>query len=156
MFLIMGMVGCAGKGQGPGIAQQTSVLESLPFVYKMTVQQGNVLSAERVANLKLGMSKRQVRFLLGTPLLIDFFHVDRWDYSYTIRRGHQAMEIKRLALYFKDDALVRIEGDYQSGDELLADRETEPLVVSVPDWEDRRGLLTRILDRGKADPDTGP
>ena len=87
------------------------MLERLPFVYKMTVQQGNVITEEQVAQLQPGMTKRQVTYLLGTPLLTDFFNTDRWDYVYTIRRGHKPKESRKFTVFFQDDALVRTEGD---------------------------------------------
>ena len=71
---------------------RNSVLSELPFVYKMTVQQGNIITEEMVDQLQLGMNKSQVRYLLGTPLLADMFHTNRWDYTYTIRRGHSPMK----------------------------------------------------------------
>lgn len=126
--------------------QSTSPLENLPFVYKMTVQQGNVLSEEQVDVLKPGMTRAQVRYLLGTPLLVDFFHGNRWDYTYTIKRGHQPIEIRRLTLHFKDDSLARIEGDLQPNPQRAAERESRQILVEVPDYEDRKGVLTRMLE----------
>lgn len=125
----------------------------MPFVYRMTVQQGNIITEEMVDELRPGMTKRQVRFLLGTPLLTDFFHSDRWDYTYTIRRRHEPMQIKRLTLFFEDDELARIEGDLRPNLERAETREREDLIVTVPDWEDRRGLFRRAVDRF-ADPRT--
>jgi outer membrane protein assembly factor BamE len=112
----------------------------------MTVQQGNIINEEMIDQVELGMSKSQVRYLLGTPLLTDIFHSDRWDYTYTLRRGHDPMETKRLTLYFEDDALVRIEGAVQPDPSrsLAAEGERE-VVISVPDWQDKRGLISRTL-----------
>jgi outer membrane protein assembly factor BamE len=121
-----------------------SVLEDLPFVYRMTVQQGNIVTEEMVDRLELGMNKRQVQFVLGTPLLTDFFRTDRWDYTYTIQRGHQPMEIRYLTLHFSDDELTRIEGDIRP-DPTRA-REPEQVVVSVPDHEEKKGFIRRSLD----------
>jgi len=121
-----------------------SVLEDLPFVYRMTVQQGNILTEEMVDRLEPGMNKRQVQFLLGTPLLKDFFRTDRWDYTYTIQRGHRPMEIRHLTLHFSDDELTRIEGDIRP-DPTRA-REPEQVLVSVPDHEEKKGFIRRSLD----------
>lgn len=140
---LLAVAGCAREEQPNGY--RTSSLEKLPFVYKMTVQQGNILTEEMVDNLTLGMTKRQVSFLLGTPLLTDFFHSDRWDYAYTIRRGHQPMENRFLTLYFKDDALMRIEGDMRPDASRGELREPREIVVSVPDYQERKGLLTKGL-----------
>lgn len=138
------LVGCAGE-EKPDEYQRSS-LERLPFVYKMTVQQGNIVNEEMVDQLQPGMTKRQVRYLLGTPLLTDFFNTDRWDYTYTIRRGHQEMEIKTLTLHFADDSLVRIEGDLRPDPNRAAAREPKEIVVSVPDYKERKGLIRRGLE----------
>ncbi|QVL50945.1 MAG: outer membrane protein assembly factor BamE [Thiocapsa sp.] len=124
-----------------------SVLEDLPFVYRMTVQQGNIITEEMVDRLELGMNKRQVQFLLGTPLLTDFFQTDRWDYTYTIRRGHDPMEIRYLTLHFQDDdSLARIEGDMRPNPARAEAREPQEMLVSVPDYQERQGLIRRGLE----------
>lgn len=138
-----GLVGCAGEEKPD--EYQKSVLDRLPFVYQMTVQQGNILTEEMVDQLQLGMTKTQVRYALGTPLLTDFFHTDRWDYTYTIRRGHQDMEVKTLTLYFVDDALARIEGNPRPDPNRAATREPKEIVVEVPDYKERRGIIKRSL-----------
>lgn len=122
------------------------MLSDLPFVYKMTVQQGNLITADMVDQLQLGMTKSQVRYLLGTPLLEDMFHTNRWDYTYTIQRGHEPMSTKRLTVFFTDDALSRIEGSLQPNAERAVAAEDElEVVVKVPDWRDNRGLINRTL-----------
>lgn len=148
--------GCSSKDK-PKDEYRSSALADLPFVYKMTVQQGNIVTEEMVDRLEPGMSKRQVRYLLGTPLLADMFHSDRWDYTYTIQRGHKAMETKRLTLYFTEDALVRVNGDLQPNPARAAERQPDAIIVSVPDWEDKRGLFKRILDKvDGSGPDQSP
>jgi outer membrane protein assembly factor BamE len=120
--------------------------ERLPFVYKMPVQQGNILTEEMVDRLEPGMTRAQVRYLLGTPLLADMFHSDRWDYIYTYRRGHQSMERKRLTVWFEDDALVRVDGYLKPNPaRALSAEENREIVVKVPDYEDRRGIFRRTL-----------
>lgn len=136
--------GCA-REQKPDV-YQASVLEDLPFVYKMTVQQGNILSEEMIDRLELGMNKRQVTFLLGTPLLTDFFHANRWDYTYTIKHGHQAMEKRTLTLYFKDDVLTRIDGDVRPDRKRGESGEASEILVTVPDYQERTGIVRRGLD----------
>lgn len=79
--------------------------------YSMNVQQGNALDPENVARLKPGLSRSQVRFLLGTPLLIDPFRTDRWDYVYLFYQAGTLVERKRISLFFAGDTLVRVEGD---------------------------------------------
>ena len=82
-----------------------------PFVYKIDVQQGNVVTQEAVSQLKPGMTKAEVRQALGTPLLADVFHANRWDYYFSTAKGGRARERTVLSLYFKDEKLVQIEGD---------------------------------------------
>jgi outer membrane protein assembly factor BamE len=80
--------------------------------YRMEIQQGNFVSQEMVSQLKLGMSKDQVRFVLGTPLITDSFHADRWDYVYRRQRVNSSeLEQRKLAVFFDDGKLKRIEGD---------------------------------------------
>jgi len=78
-------------------------------VYKIDVQQGNTLDPEQVEQLKLGMSTRQVLFVLGSPMLRDPFHPNRWDYPFSIKPGGKKMFKQHLTLFFEDDKLVRID-----------------------------------------------
>jgi outer membrane protein assembly factor BamE len=84
-----------------------------PGVYRIAVQQGNIIDQKKVDQLALGMDKRQVQFVMGSPLLNDVFHEDRWDYIYYLRRGDDVLRDRRFTLYFEKDALVRFEGDYE-------------------------------------------
>ena len=79
--------------------------------YRIDVQQGNALEQESVEKLKLGLTRSQVRFLLGTPLLVDPFHSNRWDYVFNYRKAGKLAEERRLALFFDGDVLVRIEAE---------------------------------------------
>ena len=79
--------------------------------YKPDIQQGNFVSQEMVQQLKPGMTREQVRFLLGTPLLTDIFHADRWDYVYWRETPKGKRESRKLALFFSDGKLARMEGD---------------------------------------------
>lgn len=77
--------------------------------YRPDIQQGNVLETEQTQKLKLGMTKKQVSFLLGAPLLQDPFHRDRWDYIYTLKKANQPMLRQHLTLFFVNDALTKID-----------------------------------------------
>lgn len=79
--------------------------------YKMEVVQGNFVSREQVAALRPGISRMQVRDILGTPLVTSVFHADRWDYVFTIKREGVQSQVRRLAVFFKGDVLDRFEGD---------------------------------------------
>jgi outer membrane protein assembly factor BamE len=86
-------------------------LPSPNLTYKVEIVQGNFVSSEQVAALRPGMPRGQVKNILGTPLLTDIFHADRWDYVFTITRDGKTNTAKRLTVYFKGDALDRHEGD---------------------------------------------
>jgi outer membrane protein assembly factor BamE len=79
--------------------------------YRIDIQQGNYITQELVSQLKPGMSKEQVRYLLGTPLLTDIFHAERWDYVYSFDRRGQPREHRRIAVFFQDGKLARLDGD---------------------------------------------
>ncbi len=130
----------------PKEATEPTLLESIPFVYRPDIQQGNVITQKKVNLLKPGMSQQQVRFILGTPLLVDPFHQNRWDYVYSIAHDHKVKEEKKLSIVFKDGKLAKIEGDLQPDPTASAqsiDRET---VVKVPDYTPpKKGLIERVL-----------
>lgn len=81
--------------------------------YKIDIQQGNVLSQEMVAQLKPGQTRDQVRFLLGTPMIADMFHQQRWDYLYSFKNGATGqVQSRRFSVFFGDDGLLsRVDGD---------------------------------------------
>lgn len=87
----------------------------IPGVYKIDVQQGNVVTQDMVDQLRPGMTQRQVRFIMGTPLLQDTFHPDRWDYLYSMKSGRQDREQERISLNFEDNKLVGLSGDFVPG-----------------------------------------
>jgi outer membrane protein assembly factor BamE len=79
--------------------------------YRMVIQQGNFISQEMVSQLKPGMSKEQVRFILGTPLVTDIFHADRWDYVFYREMPNGKREQRNLSVVFEKDKLARVLGD---------------------------------------------
>lgn len=82
-----------------------------PGVYRIDVEQGNIMEQEKIDQLKPGMSRRQVRFILGTPLLEDSFNNDRWDYTYVKRNGLDVISQSHLSVIFEGDALRDVRGD---------------------------------------------
>jgi outer membrane protein assembly factor BamE len=79
--------------------------------YRIDIQQGNYVSQEMVAQLKTGMSKEQVRHILGTPLVTDVFHGERWDYVYSLDRPREPRVQRRVAVFFEGGKLARLDGD---------------------------------------------
>lgn len=80
-------------------------------VYTLDIQQGNIVDADKLAMLQPGMDKQKVLFIMGTPLLRDPFHPERWDYVYTLKKQDKKMQEKRVTLYFDGGKLSRIVKD---------------------------------------------
>lgn len=130
-----------------------NALDRAPLIYRPTVQQGNIVTQQQINQLEPGMTKRQVRFLLGSPMLDDVFHVDRWDYAYTTGIGSTPDEIKVTTLWFANDRLDRIAGDMrpQAAEERV--EKPKEVVVSVPNWEpENKTLWGRLLSLVGIDP----
>lgn len=108
----------------------TSVLSP----YRIDVRQGNYVTQDMVARLKPGMSRDQVRFALGTPLVADLFHANRWDYVYRFEPGRGEVQLRRLVVFFEDNKLVRVGGDVVAETEASAAATPTPSarVVEVP------------------------
>lgn len=78
---------------------------AIPGVYRIDIQQGNQITQEMVDQLKPGMTDKQVRFVLGTPLIRDSFHPQRWDYVYRMDKPNEAIQNKRLSVFFEGNLL---------------------------------------------------
>ncbi len=141
---------CAGCSTVPRIVTE----------YRIDVQQGNVLTQEMVSQLRPGLTKDQVRFILGTPVLMDIFHGSRWDYVYWLKKGSTGtVEQRRLSTLFDGEGkLVRVTGDVtaaQAGDRvfLVESRNREmdlgtlnvDAVTSAPQTEGK-GFFGRIME----------
>lgn len=99
------LAGCASSG---------FTLPKIPGIeaHRMEIQQGNYVTQEMIAKLQPGMTRDQVRFVLGTPLVADAFHADRWDYMFRRQRANsKEIEQRRIVIFFDDGRLSRIEGD---------------------------------------------
>jgi outer membrane protein assembly factor BamE len=105
--------------------------------YRPDVQQGNVVTQEMVDQLRESMTRDQVRFLLGTPLLTSVFHRERWDYIYYLKRGKGGeTQERRLTVYFKNDRLASYTSDAMPGermaDNLILGRRPKPTPEAPP------------------------
>ena len=91
----------------------TACSSSLPSIkpYKMPIQQGNLVTSKMMMQLKPGMTKTQVRFVMGTPLITDSFHKDQWDYFYQMEKDGAIIEKRRVILMFEKDLLAKVKGD---------------------------------------------
>lgn len=83
--------------------------QHFPWVYRIDVEQGNVIDEEKITQLQIGMTQRQVKYLLGTPMIEDTFNQNRWDYFYSYRTGKGKMTRERTTLTFNGDILANIE-----------------------------------------------
>ncbi len=125
-----------------GILLALLLLTSCIRTYKHDVQQGNIVDPDRMARLELGMSKNDVQALLGTSLLQDTFHPDRWDYYYSLRKAREKdTEQHLITLYFKNDKLSRIVGNVVSNEENPA-RQTKTVII------DEKPATGGIIQRG--------
>jgi outer membrane protein assembly factor BamE len=101
--------------------------------YRSDVVQGNFIASEQIAQLKAGLSRLQVRNLLGTPLVSSLFHADRWDYVFSFKRGADAPRLYRYTVFFQGDALVRFEGDAMPSEaEFIAQLDARRKLGPVP------------------------
>jgi outer membrane protein assembly factor BamE len=116
--------------------------------YRVEIVQGNFVSKEQVAALQPGMTRQQVRDVLGTPLVTSIFHEERWDYVFTLRRQGVEPQQRRLTLYFQGDALQRHEGDAMpSESEFVATLDKNRKPGKVPPLEATEEQLRRYPAR---------
>ncbi len=99
--------------------------------YRINVRQGNWVNQEMVSQLKPGQTRDQVRFILGSPLVADMFHADRWDYIYRLQPGHGEAEQRRLIIFFQDDKLVRVAGDVVADDGRPSEKKSTNQIIDV-------------------------
>ncbi|HKS13557.1 MAG TPA: outer membrane protein assembly factor BamE [Pseudomonas sp.] len=89
---------------------------SFPGVYKIDIQQGNVVTQDMIDQLRPGMTRRQVRFIMGNPLIQDTFNTNRWDYLYSLQPGGGQRQQERMSVIFNDnDQLASLSGDFMPG-----------------------------------------
>lgn len=117
----------------------------LPFVHKIDVQQGNVVTQEMVAQLRKGMDKKKVQFIMGTPIILDTFNNTRWDYIYTSQHRGGEIEKRRVTLVFADEKLDRVEGNVTAAAGEIEVELHQDTTVDVPKTRGR-GVMARIKE----------
>jgi outer membrane protein assembly factor BamE len=129
------------------LASCTTILTNLPGVYTVDVQQGNMIDQGMIDQLRPNMNKRQVLYIMGSPMLADFFHQKRWDYLYSAQAGGGDRQQKRISLYFENDQLIGVQGDFKPS-ELPVIKTSDETQVDVPKrdlektlWEMITGLF---------------
>ena len=131
LSLLVIPVACALGLAGCESLQSSENFLGLITPYKVEVVQGNVVTKEQVDAIKPGLSRAQVRDILGSPLLTDLFHADRWDYVFTIRRQGAEPQSRRIVVLFDGDTMKSIEG----ADQLPAERD---FVASIDTFKTSR------------------
>lgn len=128
-----------------GIGDRTRSALNAITPYKIEVVQGNFVSKEQVAQLKPGISRQQVREVLGTSLLTDVFHSNRWDYVFTIKRQGVEPQQRRLTVFFNGELMERYEGDdMPSEQEFVAQLDTRKRSGKVPELQASDDQLNRF------------
>ncbi len=93
----------------------STILNHLPGVYTLEIQQGNIIDQAMIDQLRPAMNKRQVLYIMGSPMLDDVFHKNRWDYLYSNQPGGEDRVQKQVSLFFENDQIVSIQGDFRPG-----------------------------------------
>ncbi|ART49713.1 outer membrane protein assembly factor BamE [Acidovorax carolinensis] len=120
-------------------------LASVVTPYKVNVVQGNFVSREQVEALAPGMSRQQVRDILGTPLVTSLFHAERWEYVFTIKRPGEDLQTRKLTLFFQGDLLQRFDGDTMPSEaEFVASLGSRSTKGKVPVLEATDAQLARF------------
>jgi outer membrane protein assembly factor BamE len=115
-------------------------------IYRLDINQGNFLTQDMVDKLKVGQTRQQVRQVLGTPLLTDAFHDNRWDYVYSYTRAGKVVEKRQFTVYFVDDKLARWEGDEVPVSAAQLNRIAADRTLAPEPGADDKGYVERFLD----------
>ncbi len=135
-LLLAGGAGCSSEGD-----------RKLPGVYRVDVQQGNIIEQEMLDKLRPGMDRNQVRFIMGTPAISDPFHADRWDYVFTVSKGGRTRQQRHIIVHFKDDKLTHVEGDVKPGERKSpVDVGVRSETVEVPLDRNKPGVFSRMFN----------
>lgn len=124
------------------------IKDKIPSVYRIDIQQGNDVTQQMINKLRPDMTKSQVTYIMGTPLLIDTFHPERWNYIYTLHHGNGGREQQNITLFFEKDLLHHIEGDVRIvAREDLSKIGKKGTNVIVPLSEKKTGLFQSLLNK---------
>jgi len=142
-----------------GCASLDPVRNALPSMgtmvtpYRIDIIQGNFVSREQAAAVATGMSRAQVREILGTPLLSSALHAHRWDYVFTLRRLGQEPQQRRLTVFFKDEQLDRVESDELPTEaEFIASLDAKSRNRTAPVLEASEATLKAFAEKNKPAP----
>jgi outer membrane protein assembly factor BamE len=111
MLLASGLLLGACSSWSPSSWSPLSYAPNFSWTYRIDVQQGTVVTQEMADKLQAGMTRDQVRFILGTPLVADLFHTDRWDYPFRFQPGRGDIVERKFSVYFQNNQMARFESD---------------------------------------------
>jgi outer membrane protein assembly factor BamE len=149
-LLAAALLASLSLGACGGMTDRTRSMLYAVTPYKVEVVQGNFVSKEQVDALKPGMSRQQAREILGTSLLTDVFHADRWDYVFTIRRQGVEEQQRRLTLFFKGEVLERFVGDEMPSEkDFVAGLDARRFSGKVPELEASEDQLKKFAPAKK-------
>jgi outer membrane protein assembly factor BamE len=146
--LLIFVIGCANFGLA------ACGVERIPGIYRIDIQQGNVVTQDMLAKLKPGMSKEQVGFVLGSPLLVDTFQPDRWHYIYSFKPGNRNRTQRTIIVWFEDDKLTHISGDVELNAQIETEKRDRTVSLEVLPPPTRQSFLSNLIGRlgfGKAE-----
>ena len=137
IFILITLAACSAEGT-----------RKLPGVYRIDMQQGNVIEQEMLDKLRPGMEKSQVHFIMGTPTIADPFHNDRWEYIYTYSKGGKRRTQRHITIYFEDDKLTYLDGSVVKGvRKPPEDYRKERKIVDVPlKRQKQKGFFSKLIN----------
>ena len=125
----------------------STIMNYIPGVYTIDIQQGNIIDQAMVDQLRPGMNKRQVLYIMGSPMLNDVFHKNRWDYLYSNQPSGEDRVQKQISLFFENDQITGIQGDFRPSTVPVIKTSSET-TIDVPKrdlektlWEKITGLI---------------
>ena len=130
-----------------------TILSNLPGVYTIDIEQGNMIDQAMIDQLRPNMTKRQVLYIMGSPMLTDTFHEQRWDYLHSEQPGGEDRMQKRISLYFNGDNLAGVQGDFRPSALPVVKPSTEQ-TVDIPKRELDTTMWEKITGLFSDDPDT--
>ena len=129
----------------------STILNNLPGVYTIPIQQGNIIEQSMVDQLRPGMNKRQVIYIMGSPMMDDVFHKNRWEYLYSDQPSGEDRVQKQITLFFDDDKIVGIQGDFRPSATAVVKSSNE-ITVDIPKrdlektlWEKVSSVFTTLV-----------
>lgn len=156
--LIIAACSVLGACSSTASSMSTSAANPVNWIkpYKVDVIQGNFISKEQVAQLRPGLSRDEVKAVLGTPLMASLFHADRWDYVFTMKRQQVEPQSFKYTVYFKDNLLERFEGDAMPSEaEFIAKLSNQRKLGTVPPLEATEAQL-KAAEKTSSTPSGSP